>query len=126
MSSLRTALFVMLLFVPLHAQKDPTASDSSAALVANGVAVYATISNPTMYDAYIDGGKSDAGTVVLRDGDKTASTITVPSFGSVELKAGGPFVLVTDLKNQLKAGDTIKVTLSTDGGAAIAIAAVVK
>jgi copper(I)-binding protein len=62
----------------------------------------------------------------LRDADKTASTITIPSFGSVELKAGGPFVLVTDLKNQVKAGDTIKVTVSTDGGAAIAIAAVVK
>lgn len=126
MASLRTALFIALLFVPLHAQKDPTASDSSAALVSGGVAVYATISNPTMYDAYIDGGKSDAGTIVLRDGDKTTSTITIPSFGSVELKAGGPFVLVTDLKGQPKAGDTIKVTLSTDGGAAIAIAAVIK
>ena len=115
-----------LVLAVLAVQKDPTASDSSAALVANGVAVYATISNPTMYDAYIDGGKSDAGTVVLRDGEKTASTITIPSFGSVELKAGGPFVLVTDLKNQLKAGDTIKLTLSTDGGVAIAIAGVIR
>ena len=107
-------------------QKDPTAADSSAALVADGVAVYATVSNPTMYDAYIDGGTSAAGKVVLRDGDKTTSTITVPSFGSVELKAGGPFVLVTDLKSPLKAGDQIKVTLSTDGGATIVIAAVIK
>ena len=126
MTSLRTALIVLLLFVPLHAQKDPTASDTSAAIVPNGVAVYGTLNNPTMYDAYVDGGKSDAGTVVLRDGEKTASTITIPSFGSVELKAGGPFVLVTDLKTQMKAGDTIKVTLSTDGGAAIAIAAVIR
>ena len=107
-------------------QKDPTATDTSAAIVANGVAVYGTLNNPTMYDAYVDGGKSDAGKVVLRDGDKTASTITIPSFGSVELKAGGPFVLVTDLKNQLKVGDTVKVTLSTDGGVAIAIAAVIR
>lgn len=134
MTSLRTPLFVVLLFVPLHAQKDPTASDSSAALVADGVAVYATINNPTMYDAYIDGGKSDAGKVVLRDGDpstalgagKTVSTITIPSFGSVELKAGGTFVLVSDLKTPLKAGDQIKVSLSTDGGATIVIAAVIK
>ena len=126
MTSLRTALIVLLLFVPLHAQKDPTASDTSAAIVPNGVAVYGTLNNPTMYDAYVDGGKSDAGTVVLRDGEKTASTITIPSFGSVELKAGGPFVLVTDLKTQMKAGDTIKVTLSTDGGAAIAVAAVIR
>ena len=62
----------------------------------------------------------------LRDGDKTTSTITIHSFGSVELKAGGLFALVTDLKNQLKAGDTFKVTLDTDGGAAIAVGAVVK
>jgi copper(I)-binding protein len=127
MTSLRTALFLVLLFLPLHAQgKDPSASDSSAALVSGGVAIYATLSNPTMYDAYVEGGTSDAGTVELRDGDKKASTITVPSFGTVELKAGGPFVLVTDLKSQLKAGDTIKVTLNTDGGAAIAVAATIK
>jgi periplasmic copper chaperone A len=135
MTSLRTALFVALLFLPLHAQgKDPVASDTSAALVTGGVAIYATISNPTMYDAYVEGGTSEAGTVELRDGDpstavgasKKVSTFTVPSFGSVELKAGGPFVLVTDLKSPLKAGDTIKVTLNTDGGAAIAVAATIK
>jgi copper(I)-binding protein len=44
----------------------------------------------------------------------------------VELKAGGPYVLLTELKGQPKAGDTIKVTLQTDGGVAIAIAAIVK
>ena len=135
MTSLRTTLFVLLLFLPLHAQgKDPSAADSSAAIVKDGVAIYATLNNPTMYDVYVDGGTSSAGKVVLRDGDpstalgagKTLSTITIPSFGSVELKAGGPFVLLTDLKSQPKVGDTIKVTLSTDGGVAIAIAAVVK
>ena len=118
--------YLLALALALVVQKDPTAADSSAAVVADGVAVYATISNPTMYDAYIDGGKSDSGKVVLRDGEKTTSTITIPSFGSVELKAGGPFVLVTDLKNQLKAGDPIKVALSTDGGATIVVATVVK
>ena len=121
---MKYVFFLALAFIAL--QKDPTASDTSAAIVKDGVAIYATLSNPTMYDAYVDGGKSDAGNVVLRDGDKTASTLTIPSFGSVELKAGGVFVLVTDLKSQLKAGETIKVTLSTDGGAAIAIAAVLK
>ena len=115
------------MLLPLHAQgKEPSASETSAAIVNGGVAVYATLNNPTMYDAYVQSGTSDAGKVELRDGDKTTSNITVPSFGSVELKAGGPYVLVTDLKNQLKAGDTIKVTLNTDGGVAIAIAAVVK
>src|SRR3954465_11802045 len=127
MTFLRTALIALLLFVPLHAQgKDPSASDSSAAIVPGGVAVYATLSNPSMYDAYVQSGKSDAGKVELRQADKATGNITIPAFGSVELKAGGMFVLVTDLKSQPKAGDTINVTLETDGGAAIAVAATIK
>jgi copper(I)-binding protein len=134
MTLLRTAIALALLFSPLYAQgKDPSASDASAAIVSGGVAIYATLSNPSMYDAYVQSGKSDAGKVELREGDpstalgagRPTSNITIPSFGSVELKAGGPFVLVTDLKSPVKAGDTIKITLETDGGAAIAVAAVV-
>ncbi len=112
---------------PLFRQgKEPSVSEASAALVTGGVAIYATLSNPTMYDAYVQSGKSDAGKVELRDGDKPADTITIPSFGSVELKAGGPFVLVSELKGQPKVGDTIAISLQTDGGAAIAIAAIIK
>ncbi|HEX8030601.1 MAG TPA: copper chaperone PCu(A)C [Vicinamibacterales bacterium] len=102
--------------------------------VAGGIAIYATLTNPTMYDAYVQSGKSDTGKVELREADpstplgagKPTSNITIPSFGSVELKADGPYVLLTELKAQPKAGDTIKVTLTTDGGVAIAIAAVIK
>jgi copper(I)-binding protein len=127
MTFLRTALVVSLLFLPLHAQgKDPSASNTSAAIVPDGVAIYATLTNPTMYDAYVQSGKSEAGKVELRDGQKATSNITIPSFGDVELKAGGPFVLITGLKLQPKPGDTITLTLNTDGGAAIAVAAVVK
>jgi copper(I)-binding protein len=127
MTFLRTALALALLLSPLYAQgKDPSASDASAAIVSGGVAIYATLSNPSMYDVYVQSGKSDAGKVELREGEKATSTITIPSFGSVELKAGGPFVLVTDLKGQPKAGDTITITLETDGGAAIAVAATIK
>ena len=79
-------------------------------------------------------GPSDAGKVELREGDpstalgagKATSNITIPAFGSVELKAGGPFVLVSELKGQPKAGDTINLKLMTDGGVAIAIAAIIK
>ena len=115
-----------LTFAALVVQKNPTASETSAAIVNGGVAVYATLNNPTMYDAYVQSGSSDAGTVELREGEKTTNNITIPSYGSVELKAGGPFVLIKDLKGQPKAGDTIKVSLDTDGGVAIAIAAIVK
>lgn len=135
MRFLHTVLGIALLILPIHAQsKEPTASDSAAAIVSSGVAVFATLSNPTMYDAYVQSGTSDAGKVELRDGDlstalgagKPSSNITIPSFGSVELKAGGPFVLVSGLKTHPKVGDTITVTLQTDGGVAIAIAAIVK
>ena len=117
---------IALVLAALIQQKDPTASDASAAIVDGGVAIYATLNNPTMYDAYVQSGTSAAGKIELRDGGKTTSNITIPSFGSVELKAGGPFVLVKDLKSQPKVGDTIKVTVETDGGVAIAITAVVK
>ena len=127
MRFLQIALALALLILPIHAQgKAPSASDSSAAIVTGGIAVYATLTNPTMYDAYVQSGLSDAGKVELRDAGKATDNITIPSFGSVELKAGGPLVLVSELKGQLKAGDTITVTLKTDGGDAIAIAATIK
>ena len=127
MTFMRTVALLVLLNLPLLAQgKNPDASEASAALVPGGVAIYATLTNPTMYDAYVQSGTSDAGKIELRDGDKATDNITIPSFGSVELKAGGPFVLVTSLKNQPKAGDTIALKLMTDGGVAIAITAIVK
>ncbi len=119
-------LLALLIVATAFQGKSTTASDASAAIVKEGVAIYATLSNPTMYDAYIQSGTSEAGKVELRDGDAAASTITVPSFGSMELKAGGPFVLVSGLKSQPKPGDSISITLMTDGGDKIAVTAIVK
>jgi copper(I)-binding protein len=130
-----TALIALLLISPLHAQgKSPSASDNTAVVISGGVAIYGTLNNPTMYDAYVQSGTSDAGKVELREGDpstplgagKPAATITIPSFGSIELKAGGPFVLVSDLKTPPKAGETINLTLMTDGGDKIPVAAPIK
>jgi copper(I)-binding protein len=136
MTFLRTAVVLAVLHLPIHAQgKNPSASDEAAAIVPNGVAVYALLTNPTMYDAYVQSGTSEqAGKVELREGGpstppgagKPTANITIPAFGSVELKADGPFVLLSDLTGQIKAGDTVKVSLMTDGGAAIAIAAIIK
>jgi copper(I)-binding protein len=106
--------------------KNPDASDASAAIVPGGVAIYATLNNPTMYDAYVQSGTTDAGKVELREGGKATSNITIPAYGSVELKADGPFVLVSEMKGQPKAGDSINLKLMTDGGVAIAIAATIK
>ena len=127
MTILRTAFFSLLMTSTLLAQgKNPDASDVTAAIVPGGVAIYATLTNPTMYDAYVQSGTSDAGKVELREGSKSTNNITIPAYGSVELKADGPFVLVSDLKSQPKAGETINLKLVTDGGVAIAIAATVK
>jgi len=127
MTLLRTVALLTLLNLPLLAQgKNPDASDASAAIVPGGVAIYATLNNPTAYDAYVQSGASDAGKVELREGGKATSNITIPAYGSVELKADGPFVLVSELKGQPKAGDTINLKLMTDGGVAIAIAAIVR
>jgi copper(I)-binding protein len=106
--------------------KTPSASDTSAAIVPGGVAVYATLTNPTMYDSYVQSGTSDAGKVELREGAKATTNITIPAYGSVEMKADGPFALISELKGQPKAGETINVTLVTDGGDKIALVATIK
>ena len=113
---------------PLFSQgKNPDASEVSAAIVPGGVAIYAMLTNPTMYDAYVQSGTSDAGKIELRDeSNKVTTNLTIPAYGSVELKAGGPVVLITELKGQPKAGDTINLKLMTDGGVAIAIAAIIR
>ena len=127
MTFLRTALVVLLLNLPIHAQPNPTASDAWAQVSGNALAVYATVNNPSMYDIYLVSGKSDAAAKIeLLDGDKPVTSITVPAYGSAELKPGAMFVRLSELKGELKAGDEVKLTLETDGGVAIAIAAILK
>lgn len=128
MTILRTLLVFALLNVIGHAQATPTGSDAWATSPAAGsFAVYATINNPSMYDVYLVSGTSEpAAKVELINVDKTVATITVPAYGSIELKAGAMFVRLSDVKGERKAGDTLKVTLMTDGGIAIPLAAVVK
>lgn len=125
-----TQIFRVAAVVVFLAQPAVTMSDAwmpPPAAGATSTTLYATIENPTMYDVYVVSGTSEvAATVELRDGDKVVKDLTVASFGSLELKAGGPHVLLGDLKRALKAGETIEVTLTTDGGLAITAGAVVK
>lgn len=108
-------------------QKDPTASDAWAQVGTGSVAVYASINNPTMYDVYLVSGKSEsAGKVELINADKPVSNIAVPAYGSAELAPGAAFVRLSELKREVKAGEQLTVTVETDGGIAIAIAAIVK
>lgn len=127
MTFLRTAITVLLLNLPVHAQPTSTATDAWALVSGTDVAVFATINNPSMYDLYIVSGNSDAAdSVALMDGNKTITSITVPAYGSVELKPDTMRVRLSGLKSQPKEGDELTVTLETDGGVAIAIAAIVK
>ena len=121
---MKTLFFVLSLAL---LQKDPTASDTWAQVSGDTATVYATVNNPTMYDVYLVSGKSDAAAKVeLLNGDKVVTSLTVPAYASLELKADGPYVRLSGVKGQLKAGDQLKLTLETDGGVAIAIAAIVK
>jgi copper(I)-binding protein len=123
----RTALILALLNLPVHAQPNPTASDMWAQVGDGGVSVYAIINNPSMYDIYIVSGKSDAAAKIeLLDGEKPVMSIAVPAYGSAELKPGAMFVRLSELKGEFKAGDEVKLTLETDGGVSIEIAAAVK
>jgi copper(I)-binding protein len=119
--------FVVFALAVLLLQKDPAAADAWAQVSGDTAFVYAIVNNPTMYDAYLVSGKSDlAAKVELLDGEKVVTSLSVPAYGSLELKADGPRVRLSGVKGQLKAGDQLKLTLETDGGVAIAIAAIVK
>ena len=118
-----SALLVLLLLQPV-----PSAADASAVVNADGtVDVYMTISNPTMYDIYVTSATSEAaGKIELRNGDKPAKEFTVTAYEGLELKAGGMLLRLSDVKGALKAGETVRVTMTTDGGVTIVATAVVK
>lgn len=121
---MRFALLVVSLAI---LQKDPTAADAWAQISGATVAVYATVNNPSMYDVYVVSAKSNAAAKIeLLDGEKPVTSFAVPAYGSTELKPGAMFVRLSELKRELKAGDEVTLTLETDGGVSIEIAAAVK
>ena len=127
MNILRTALFTLLLNLPVLAQPTPTASNATVVTADATASVYLTVNNPTMYDIYVVSATSDvAGKVEIYTGDKAVNDLTVSSYGSVELKAGGSFLRLSELKRGLKAGESVKVTMMTDGGISILAVATVK
>lgn len=132
MKILRTSMaWLVVLSATLSAgQPAPSAADGWIAAPAAGAtsaAAYMTVQNPTMYDIYLVSATSDvAGKIEFRQGDKPAKEITVPSFGSLELKPGEASMMLMDLKRPLKAGEMIDLTVRTDGGISLKISAVVK
>ena len=127
MTFLRTALAVIVLNLTIHAQPTATATDAWAEQLDRATLVYATINNPSMYDIFIVSAKSDAAkTVELWVKDKVVTSLTVPAYGSLELKRSESRIRMNDLVRAVKVGDELKVTLETDGGASIEVTAVIK
>ena len=136
MTKLTTSLILVVALAARLAamQKDPSAADAWIAEPAAGetsAAAYLTVNNPTMYDVYVTAATSTAADKVeLRQGQgaaaKPVTSITVSSFGSAELKAGAEHLLLVNLKRPLKAGDSVDLTILTDGGVKMTVTAVVK
>ena len=112
---MRTILIALLLNPIVHAQPAITASDAwiTESAADGTAAAYLSISNPTMYDIYVvEATSAAAGKIELRNGDKPAKELTVPAYGSLELTAGGPHLVLLDLKRVLKAGENVTLTLT--------------
>jgi copper(I)-binding protein len=90
--------------------------------------------NSTMYDVYLTSATADvAGKVELRDagraGDaavKPLEFITVPAHEWAYMDPKGAHLLLMDLKRPLKEGDTVVLTVKTETGTTVEVAAVVK
>jgi copper(I)-binding protein len=107
--------------------KAPAAGETTAT-------AFVDVDNPTMYDVYLMSAVTDlAGTVEFRDksqkGDpqgQVRKTVTVPAYGSIAMDPNGVYLLLTDLKRPLKGGDTVSLTLRTDGGVELQVSAAVR
>jgi copper(I)-binding protein len=138
MSLVRLALAGLLLSFAL-AHSDPAAQRTvriSNAWVkavdgnAVGTTAFATVENGTMYDIYIVAVETDVGAAELLQvsGGKAAvvKEVTVPAFDKLEMSAETAHIRIGGLKRPLKAGETVSLTLTTDGGQALAVDALVK
>jgi copper(I)-binding protein len=121
----------------VHAQTPnpsaPSAWVEAPAAGATFARVFVAINNPTMYDIYITSATADAAGKIEFRAPATgaaepavAKEFSVPAYGSTEAAASAPHLRLLDLKEPLKAGDTVQLTLMTDGGLALKVAAPVK
>ena len=113
--------------------KPVTASDAWVKLPdagATSTVVYATIQNPGMYAIYLVSGATDvAGKVEFRDASKANSVqedVTVLQYDSTYMNPKGVHIYLSELKRPLKEGETIAITLKTELGLPVEVAAVVK
>jgi periplasmic copper chaperone A len=94
---------------------------------------FVVVDNPTMYDVYVVAAASDVSDAVqIRDATPKAATptpvkeLTAPAYGQVAMKPDGIQLWLTGLKKPLKAGDTVNLTLTTDGNLTLQVSATVR
>ena len=97
---------------------------------AKSAEAYATVNNPGMYAIYLVSGTSDAaGKIEFRDagkGNAVQEDVTVPAYGAAYMDAKGINIYLSDLKKDLKEGDTVHMTLKTELGIPVEVDAKVK
>ena len=99
-------------------------------------AIYFTISNPGAEDDVLQSAECDVATqaelhMSSMDASGTMSmlpqeSVAIPAGGQVEFKPAGLHVMLVGLKQNLKEGDTFKVTLNFEKTGAITLEVVVK
>ena len=119
------------------AQPAPTAVSAWVAAPAAGAtaaSAYVELNNPTMYDVYVISATAEgvATTVELRAGLAPGGSpvpvpeFAIPAYGSVAAAASSPHLRLVGLTRPLVAGDTVQLSLTTDGGATLKITAPVR
>ena len=124
----------LLVTVGLSAQGAVTASGgwvTEPAAGATSTSAYAVVENPTMYEVYVVAVTTDAAaSAEIADGPANAARalreLAVPAYGRAELQPGGVHIILKELKKPLKAGDSVDLALTTDGGVVIKVTATVK
>lgn len=113
--------------------KPVTAADASVLLPEEGAAgavAVATVNNPGMYAIYLVSGETDvASKVEFRDAKKGTAAledVSVDAYGATYMDPKGVHIYLSGLKRPLKEGETVNITLKTELGLPVAVAAVVK
>jgi copper(I)-binding protein len=113
-------------------QAEPSASSGWVKLPEPGATTataFVAVENPTMYAIYLLAASADAaGRVEMREAAKpdAVKEVTVPAYGSIEMDPKGLHLVLSDLKRPLKEGDTVSLTVTTEIGTKLQVAATVK
>jgi copper(I)-binding protein len=92
-----------------------------------GTMAFVTVENPGMYEANVTSAKADvAGKVEMREAGQAVTFITVPAYGRVDMSPAGVHLALLELKQPIKEGDAVTLTLSTDSDITLTVAARVR